>query len=117
MALLAFPAHTFEYVSAPPEFVQLLFNQASSKTDAITEEEHGYIKIGVHSASTVYRFTTASHPCHPAVAIQRVVERDGVLSVVTHGVTAGNRSAFEQWLKALEDQANENRRLLEKSGS
>ena len=84
--------------------IDALYKQATSEVDAATREEEGYMRITVPSKHTIYYFTTPKHPCHPAVVIQRIFEKNGALWIEANGLTAGDRANFEQWLKVFERQ-------------
>ena len=93
-----------EYKGTTATDIDALYKQAESESGATSRQEEGYIRITVPSKYTTYYFTTESHPCHPAVVIQRMYEENGALYIKAEGLTAGDRTKFEQWLKGFERQ-------------
>jgi hypothetical protein len=93
-----------EYKGITSADLESLHSEVWAMEGATSRLEEGYERITVPSKYTTYYFTTTEYPCHPAVVIQEITEKDGAIWIEAKGLTAGDREKFEKWLKGFERQ-------------
>ena len=93
-----------EYKGTTSADLESMHSKVLAMEGATSRIEEGYERITVPSKYATYYFTTSAHPCHPAVVIQEITEKDGAIWIEAKGLTAGDRDKFEKWLKGFERQ-------------
>jgi len=102
VAASAVVAGAIEYKRVTPQEIDELRARVLTMGDATSTDEQDHIKIKVPSKSSFYYFTKSNHAGHPAVVMQRIFEERGSLWIKSEGLTAGDASEFERWLKLFE---------------